>query len=205
MEGFFASRRIGMMLIAALMVTLVPIAALPAQAQQFAGPPCPAGTEEAPQAGTEGSICIDPQTIAFGTPPPTCPAGFAPAQAKREVAIFACALLAEEPPVPGGGGGGGNGGGGDTAPLEISQEFEQEAESGDINQSFTATGGGDNGSQCATVTGDLKAGNLQNTTGSLQFAFDIEEIEQEDIDSDLSITGTSTGTCDQQVNQVAAG
>ncbi len=196
-------RRIGMMLIAALMVTLMPIAVLPAQAQQFAGSPCPAGTEEAPQAGTEASICIDSQTIAFGTPPPTCPAGFAPAQVKSEVAIFACALLAEEQPVPGDGG---NGGGGDTAPLEISQEFEQEAESGDINQSFTVTGGGDNGSQCATVTGDVNVGNLQNTTGSLQFAFDIEEIEQEDIGGSLTINEDQefTTTCTSEVNQAAA-
>jgi hypothetical protein len=86
----------------------------------------------------------------------------------------------------------------------ITQEVEQEAESGDIDQSFTVAGGGDNGSQCANVTGDGNTGNLQNTTGSLQFASDIEEIEQEDIGSDLSVSGTSTVTCEQQVNQAAA-
>ena len=45
---------------------------------------------------------------------------------------------------------------------------------------------------------------LQNQSGSIQFASDIDEIEQEYIGSDLSITGTSTVTCDQQVNQSAA-
>ncbi len=103
-----------------------------------------------------------------------------------------------------GGGRGGNGGGGGADPLEITQDFEQESESGDIDQSFTITGGGDNGSQCANVTGDGNTGNLQNTTGSLQIASDIEEIGQEDIGSDLSVSGTSTVTCEQQVNQAAA-
>ncbi len=104
----------------------------------------------------------------------------------------------------GGGNGGGGNGGGSAAPLEITQDFEQESESGDIDQSFTVAGGDDNGSQCANVTGEGNTGNLQNTTGSLQFASDIEEIEQEDIGSDLSVSGTSTVTCEQQVNQAAA-
>ncbi len=104
----------------------------------------------------------------------------------------------------GGNGGGGNGGGGGAAPLEITQDFEQESESGDIDQSFEVTSTGDNGSQCANVTGDGNTGNLQNTTGSLQIASDIEEIEQEEIGSDLSVSGTSTVTCEQQVNQAAA-
>ena len=87
---------------------------------------------------------------------------------------------------------------------DVSQSFEQESESGDIDQSFDISGGGDNGSQCANVTGDVNTGNLQNTSGSLQFASDIEEIEQEDIGSDLSVSGTSPVTCEQQVNQAAA-
>ncbi|HLL38576.1 MAG TPA: hypothetical protein VK357_02805 [Rubrobacteraceae bacterium] len=88
--------------------------------------------------------------------------------------------------------------------MEITQDFEQESESGDINQSFEVTSTGDNANQCANVTGDGNTGNLQNTTGSLQIASDIEEIEQEDIGSDLSISGDSPVTCEQQVNQSAA-
>jgi hypothetical protein len=116
---------------------------------------------------------------------------------------FQCRSVPEPTPSPGGGGGNG-GGGGTASPLEITQDFEQESESGDIDQSFDISGGGDNGSQCANVTGDGNTGNLQNQSGSLQIASDIEEIEQEDIGSDLSVSGTSTVTCEQQVNQAAA-
>ncbi len=88
--------------------------------------------------------------------------------------------------------------------MEITQDFEQESESSDIDQSFEVTSTGDNGSHCANVSGDENTGNLQDTTGSLQFASDIEEIEQEDIGSDLSISVDSPVTCEQQVNQAAA-
>ncbi len=52
--------------------------------------------------------------------------------------------------------------------------------------------------------GTANTGNLQNETGSIQNDSDIEDFEQDEIGSDLSITGTSTVTCDQQVNQAAA-
>jgi hypothetical protein len=104
----------------------------------------------------------------------------------------------------GGNGGGGNGGGGGAAPLEITQDFEQETESGDIDQSFEVTSTGDNSNQCANVNGTMNTGNLQTQSGSLQVASDIDEFEQEDIGSDLSISGDSPVTCDQQVNQAAA-
>ncbi len=88
--------------------------------------------------------------------------------------------------------------------AQVSQDFEQETESGDVDQSFTVTSEGSNGNQCVNASGVVNTGNLQTQSGSIQYASDIEEFEQEDIGSDLSVTGSSTVTCDQQVNQAAA-
>jgi hypothetical protein len=88
--------------------------------------------------------------------------------------------------------------------AQVGQEFEQETDSGDVDQSFTITGGGDNGNQCVNVTGDANTGNLQNETGILQYDSEIEEFEQDEVGSDLTIGGTSTVTCDSQVNQAAS-
>ena len=88
--------------------------------------------------------------------------------------------------------------------AQVGQEFEQEADSGDVDQSFTITGGGDNSNQCVGVSGNANTGNLQSETGILQYASEIEEFEQDDVGNDLSVGGTSEVTCDQQVNQAAA-
>jgi hypothetical protein len=86
----------------------------------------------------------------------------------------------------------------------ISQDFEQDTESGDVEQSFNISNTGDNSNQCANVNGTVNTGNLQTQTGSIQYASDIDEFEQEDIGSELSVSGDSAVTCDQQVNQAAA-
>ena len=88
--------------------------------------------------------------------------------------------------------------------AQVEQGFEQESDSGDVDQSFTVSGGGDNGNQCVGVSGVSNTGNLQNTSGILQYASTIEEFEQDDVGTDLTITGTGEVTCDQQVNQAAA-
>ncbi len=88
--------------------------------------------------------------------------------------------------------------------AQVEQGFEQETESGEVEQTFEVSGSGSNGSQCVNVNGTSNTGNLQNQTGTIQYASDIEELEQEDIGSDLSVSGTGTVTCDQQVNQAAA-
>jgi hypothetical protein len=47
----------------------------------------------------------------------------------------------------------------------ISQDFDQEAESGDIDQSFDVTGGGDNSNQTVGIQGVANTGNAQNQIG----------------------------------------
>jgi len=88
--------------------------------------------------------------------------------------------------------------------AQVGQDFEQETESGEVEQSFEISSEGSNGNQCANVNGTTNTGNLQTQTGAIQYASDIEELEQEDIGSDLSVTGTSTVECTQEVNQAAA-
>ncbi len=88
--------------------------------------------------------------------------------------------------------------------AQVTQEFEQETESGDVDQSFEVSGSGDNGNQCANIEGNVNTGNLQDESGFIQYDSEIEEFEQDDVGSDLTITGTSTVECTQDVNQAAA-
>jgi hypothetical protein len=107
-------------------------------------------------------------------------------------------------------------------------DFEQEADSGDVAQSFQVINTGDNANQCAGITGNANTGNAQNQIGVTDFGtfngfdrFDRNRFDGnpfffdgfngnggdfgfEDTGADLTVTGTSTTTCDQQVNQAAA-
>ena len=86
----------------------------------------------------------------------------------------------------------------------VGQQFDQDAESGEVDQSFEVTGGGDNSNQCVGVSGNANTGNLQSQTGFVQYGSEIEEFDQDDVGSDLTVGGDSTVDCDQQVNQAAA-
>ena len=88
---------------------------------------------------------------------------------------------------------------------DLDQDFEQDTESGDVDQSFEIPGGGDNANQCVNVQGVSNTGNAQDVSGFVQFDSDIDDFEQEDVGSNLTIDGTSEVSCDQQVNQAAAG
>ena len=48
---------------------------------------------------------------------------------------------------------------------DISSEFEQESESGDVDQSFEVTSSGDNSNQTAGIQGVANTGNVQNQIG----------------------------------------
>ena len=88
--------------------------------------------------------------------------------------------------------------------AQIGQEGEQEAESGDLDQSFEVSGSGDNSNQCAGITGVANTGNAQNQLNLVQYASTADDFEFEDVGANLTVTGTGTTTCDQQVNQAAA-
>lgn len=86
--------------------------------------------------------------------------------------------------------------------AQVSQESEQDAESGDVDQSFTITSGGDNSSQCVGFSGVANTGNAQNQIGVLQYASEAD-FEFEEVGGSLDVSPEASTTCDQQVNQAA--
>jgi hypothetical protein len=88
--------------------------------------------------------------------------------------------------------------------LELTQETEQEGESGELDQSFTATQEGDNSTQCVGIQGVGNTGNAQNVTDVLQYGSTADEFEFEEVGSTITVSPTSSTTCDEQVNQAAA-
>ncbi|CAA9444945.1 MAG: hypothetical protein AVDCRST_MAG28-606 [uncultured Rubrobacteraceae bacterium] len=90
------------------------------------------------------------------------------------------------------------------AMAQVEQDFDQDSDSGDADQTFTVTGGGSNGSSCTPLSGTSQTGNVQDATGTTSFDSDIEDFEQDEIGSDLSVSGGSSTECTQEVNQAAA-
>jgi hypothetical protein len=110
---------------------------------------------------------------------------------------------------------------------ELNQDFEQEADSGDIDQSFDVTGGGDNSNQCVGIQGVANTGNAQDQLGITQLGSDVDnnndnnwwnnnwwnnhnngdnfsDFDFEDSGASLEVSPTNTTSCDQQVNQAAS-
>ena len=98
-------------------------------------------------------------------------------------------------------GGGGGGGGG---ALEISQESEQDAESGDLNQSFNVSQTGDNSNQCVGIQGVGNTGDAQNLFDLTQVNAEADDVDAEEVGSTIDESPANTTTCDQQVNQAAS-
>ena len=96
-----------------------------------------------------------------------------------------------------------NGGGVNGGPA-ISQESEQDAESGELNQSFNVSQTGDNSTQCAGIQGVGNTGNAQNLTDVIQYGSEADDFEFEEVGSTIEMNPTNTTTCDQQVNQAAS-
>jgi hypothetical protein len=86
--------------------------------------------------------------------------------------------------------------------AQVIQPPEQEVESGDSDQTITATGGGDNSNACQGIQGISNTGNALNNTNVLQY-FVPSEVEVDD-SGNFAISPSSTTTCDQQVNQAAS-
>lgn len=97
------------------------------------------------------------------------------------------------------GGDGGRGGGA----IEVTQESEQEADSGDIDQSFNVTGGGDNSNQTAGIAGTANTGNVQNSTSITQIGSEADDFEVDDTGASIEIDGSSSVSSNQRVNQSA--
>jgi hypothetical protein len=102
------------------------------------------------------------------------------------------------------GGGGANGDGGGGGGAALTQEDEQETESGDVDQSFNITGGGDNSSQCVGFSGVAQTGNAQNQIDLIQYASTADDFEFDEVGSNVDVSPANTTECDQAVQQSAA-
>ena len=113
-----------------------------------------------------------------------------------------------------------------------SGDVQQDADSGDVNQSFDVSQTGDNSNQCAGIQGVANTGNAQNAIGVTPFGngfdnfrsgdrffdkdfghhglrdffnrFDFNDFQIEDSGASIDVSPTNTTTCDQQVNQAAS-
>jgi hypothetical protein len=85
----------------------------------------------------------------------------------------------------------------------VSQDFEQQAESGNVNQSFNVSSTGDNSNQCAGIQGVANTGNAQNQIGVIQYGSEADDFDFEDVGSTITVSPSNTTLCDQQVNQAA--
>ncbi len=88
--------------------------------------------------------------------------------------------------------------------AQVTQEGEQEGESADINQDFSATQEGDNSNQCANIQGVANTGNSQNLLPIIQYSGEADDFEFEEVGSTIDVGGTNTATCDQMVQQAAS-
>ena len=87
---------------------------------------------------------------------------------------------------------------------EIDQDFEQEAESGDVDKSFDVSGTGDNFNQTAGIQGVANTGNAQNQIGVFQIGSEADDFEFDDVGSSIELSPTTTTSSNQQVNQAAS-
>jgi hypothetical protein len=85
----------------------------------------------------------------------------------------------------------------------VSQETEQEAESGEVNQSFSVTSEGDNSNQSAAVQGTANTGNAQSQTSVVQSGSEAEDIEVEG-GSSIEVSPELDSQSQQAVEQAAA-
>ena len=88
--------------------------------------------------------------------------------------------------------------------AQIGQEGEQEAESGEVDQSFEVSSSGDNSNQCVGIQGVANTGNAQNQLDLIQYGSEADDFEFEEVGSTITVSPSSTTTCDQQVNQAAS-
>ena len=86
----------------------------------------------------------------------------------------------------------------------VEQSFEQQAESGDVNQSFDVSNSGDNSNQCAGIQGVANTGNAQNQISVVQNGSEAEDFSIEDSGASIEVSPSNSTSCEQEVNQAAS-
>jgi Tfp pilus assembly protein FimT len=88
--------------------------------------------------------------------------------------------------------------------AQVTQENEQDTESGELNQDFSVTGGGDNSNQCVGIQGVGNTGNAQNLTDVLQYGSTADDFEFDEVNSSIDVSPTNSTECTSEVNQAAS-
>ena len=86
---------------------------------------------------------------------------------------------------------------------ELDFDSEQEADSGNVDQTFVVTNTGDNSNQCVGLQGVANTGNAQDQTSLFQIGSDADDFDFDHGGSNIDMSPTNTTTCDQEVNQAA--
>jgi transcriptional regulator with XRE-family HTH domain len=94
--------------------------------------------------------------------------------------------------------------GNETPAPSVSQQSEQEAESGEVNQSFTVTSSGDNSNQSAAVQGVANTGNAQSQTSVVQSGSEAGDIEVDGGGSSIEVSPEQATQTQQEVEQAAS-
>ena len=85
----------------------------------------------------------------------------------------------------------------------ISQDFDQEADSGDVDQSFEVSSDGDNSNQSVGTQGVTNTGNAQSQFGFTQFDSEVDDFEFEHGGADIDVSPEFDLESDQSVDQAA--
>jgi hypothetical protein len=86
----------------------------------------------------------------------------------------------------------------------VSQNFQQQAQSGDVKQSFNVSNTGDNSNQCAGIQGVANTGNAQNQIGVIQYGSEADDFSFEDVGSTITVSPSNSTLCEQRVDQAAS-
>ena len=86
----------------------------------------------------------------------------------------------------------------------VGQEAAQDAESGNVDQSFESSSTGDNSNQCLAPSFVTNTGNAQNQISVVQDSSVAGDFEFDEVSTDITVGGTNETTCDHQVNQAAS-
>jgi LPXTG-motif cell wall-anchored protein len=89
--------------------------------------------------------------------------------------------------------------------AQVSQEGDQEGDSGDVGQSSTVTSSGSSADQCAAILAAAQGGNSQNQTDLVQSdGSEADDFEFDESGSTLAVNPEVAEECEQVINQAAA-
>ena len=88
--------------------------------------------------------------------------------------------------------------------AQVTQEDEQEGESGEVDQTFDVSSSGDSANQCAEILAAAQSGNAQNIQELIQTDSDADDFEFEDGGSSIDVSPELAEECEQTINQAAS-